>query len=434
MRALAFQPGQRQVYAQNRRLEQLQGPEPDDPTLFGDAESAGYDVSKIGRRDYLSGAHSIGARLLAWTRSAGIDLPEKERPETILVPDGVRRVREPDWQAVDQAGRFFRDRREDRNPFFCWLGFTQPHPMNGYRTSSHYLERIDPTNVTLPPHDPLDHPVCRLAGMGKHTFESPVEEEALAMRRHYLAMVAEVDEMVGQVLADLEQAGLSENTVVVFFSDHGDMQLEHRMWLKNSFYEASARVPLIFAGPGVEAQGVRNDLVSLIDLRPTFAELTGCTVPDTLDGRSLLPALQGDELPPEPVVGQYHSNMMCTGGFMLRDGDWKYIAYAGYESQLFNLAEDPDELENRIDANPEQAAAMDRKLRSHIDIEHVDRLAKTEDRQCFRAWRAAVSKEEYEQTLAKLWHGFGPEQLRKLDRWLQQGESAVRDAGCHIHP
>lgn len=408
----------------------FKGLEPDDATLFTDAEAAGYRVAKIGRRDYLSGGHSLGARVLAWTRSAGIELPEKDRPKAIHepseTPGGRRRVREQDWLSVDAAGAFLAEASEEEQPFLCWLGFHQPHPMMGYCSSDYYLQHIDADRVTLPPHDPLEHPVCRLSSISKHTFDPPPEDEALAIRRHYLAMIAEVDEMVGQVLDDLEAAGLSENTVVVFFCDHGDMQLEHRMWLKNSFYEATARIPLIFAGPGIEAVGARDELVSLIDLRPTLAELAGAPAAGDLDGRSLGEALRGGSLEAQPVLAQYHSNMMCTGGFMLREGDWKYVAYAGYPSQLFHLADDPDELHNLADAASGKAAEMDRKLRERVDIEHVDRLAKTEDRQCFRAWRKSIPDAEYRAALEKLWHGFDDAHAARIDGWLEQGVSAVR--------
>jgi len=404
----------------------FKGLEPDDPTLFSDAESAGYHVEMIGRRDYASGGHTLGARLLAWTRSAGLALPEKGRPEVVDVPGGKRRVREEDWRAVDEAERFFETHRDAARPFFCWLGLHQPHPMAGYRTSAYYRDRIDPNRVTLPPDDPLEHPVCRLSSITKHTFAPPPDDESRTIRRHYLAMVSEVDEMVGQTLDALDAAGLTDDTIVCFFCDHGDMQLEHRMWLKNSFYEATARVPLIFAGPGITATGSRQDLVSLIDLRPTLAALAGAPTPALLSGRSLVPALTGGGLDSQPVLGQYHSNMMCTGGFMLREGDWKYVAYAGYPSQLFNLADDPEELVNRVDTDPHRAMAMHAALRTRIDIDHVDRLVKTEDRQCFRAWRAAVDEKTYQQTLCGLWPGFEKSHLLQIERWLEEGESSVR--------
>ena len=378
----------------------FKGLEPGDPTLFEDARRAGYQLGLIGRNDYRSGSHSLGARVLAWARSAGINLPEKKRPRAIVETEASRRVRNHDWDQVDAAGEFFEEQSNEDAPFFCWLGFCQPHPMGGYTTSPHYLKNIDPDAVTMPTHDPLEHPVCRHSSVAKHTFDPLPEEETLAVRRHYLGMVAEVDAMVGEVLQNLEKAGLADNTVVVFFSDHGDMQLEHRQWLKNSFYEPCARVPLIMAGPGIAATGDCEDLVSLIDLRPTLCEIMDRRPPAECEGRSLGPALSGRPLPPEPVLTQYHSNMMCTGGFMLREGDWKYVAYA-------------------------VRAEMDSRLRQMVDYEDVDRLAKVEDRQCFRGWRRAVEDEKYREALTGLWRGFEQEHFNHIDRWLEEGEDAV---------
>ncbi len=84
----------------------FKGLEPDDPTIFTDAESAGYRPVFIGRNDYRSGAHSIGARLLAWLRSTGMDLPEKPRPQAVLYEDAGRRVRDGCWKTVDQGEDF----------------------------------------------------------------------------------------------------------------------------------------------------------------------------------------------------------------------------------------------------------------------------------------------------------------------------------------
>ncbi len=404
----------------------FKGLEPDDPMIFKDMEKVGYDVEMIGRNDYRSGAHSLAARIMAWTRSTWMDVPEKNRPRAALNVDAGRRVREHDWNQVDAAGEFFEQRADQNTPFMCWLGFRQPHPMGGYTTSPYYLDRIDADAVTVPPHDPLDHPVCQHASVSKHTSDRLPEEQIHSIRRHYLATVMEVDEMVGEVLQHLQQAGLEDDTIVIFFSDHGDMQMEHRQWLKNSFYEPVARVPLILAGPGISSRGKREELVSLLDLRPTLAELTDQPIPSDTDGRSLLPALTGKALPPEPVFAQYHSNMLATGGFMLRDGDWKYVAYAGSDPQLFNLAEDPDEINNLADSEPAVRDEMDSRLREIVDYQYVDRLVKKEDRHCFRAWKKATDEEQYRDSLTDLWHDLGEKQLARIDRWLEHGEDAVR--------
>ena len=102
----------------------------------------------------------------------------------------------------------------------------------------------------------------------KNTHGHFTDEEILAIRRHYYAMVAETDAMLGQILDTLEATGQLHNTYIIFASDHGEMNMEHRQTLKNALYEASARVPLIVAGPGLQQGVISDELVSLIDLFP----------------------------------------------------------------------------------------------------------------------------------------------------------------------
>ena len=107
----------------------------------------------------------------------------------------------------------------------------------------------------------------------KNTHGHFTNEEILAIRRHYFAMVAETDAMLGQVLDTLEATGQLNDTYIIFASDHGEMNMEHRQTLKNAMYEASARIPLIVAGPGLQQGVISDELVSLIDLFPTLMDM-----------------------------------------------------------------------------------------------------------------------------------------------------------------
>ena len=183
----------------------------------------------------------------------------------------------------------------------------------------------------------------------KNTHGHFTDDEILAIRRHYFAMVAETDAMLGQVLDTLEATGQLDDTYVIFASDHGEMNMEHRQTLKNALYEASARVPLIVAGPGLQQGVISNDLVSLIDLFPTLMDMAGLDHPQGIDGVSLLPLCRGDATGrPNYVFSEYHSNFSNTGIAMWRQGPWKYVRYAGYHPQLFNLHDDPEEIHNLV--------------------------------------------------------------------------------------
>jgi len=401
----------------------VKGLEPTDDTLLDDTARAGYRTVEVGRSDYRSGSHSLSARITAWLRSVHLDLSEKEPPHTDLVDGGVRQ-RDGDWEAADEAVDRLAELAGD-TPFLLKVGFSNPHPGGGYRTTPHHLERVPSGTVTVPPDDPLEHPVLRKTGLSKNTAEPMAEEKIRAIRRHYLAMVGETDAMVGRILDGIEECGLREDTVVVFFSDHGDMQMEHRQWLKNAVYEGSARVPLIVAGPGVaEGHRVRSP-VSLLSLRRTLADLGGYEPVDHARGRSLVPALSGEELPAEPVLCQYHSNMQCTGSFMLRDGDWKYVAFGGYDPQLFNLREDPDETENLAPERPDVVERLDETLRGICDYPDVDRRAKADDRACFRAWRRGVDREQYRRALRTSFNGVTDAHEQQIEDWLE-GELDVQ--------
>ncbi len=178
-------------------------------------------------------------------------------------------------------------------------------------------------------------------------------------RRHrwaYARLTERVDEQIGQVLAALEENDLVDNTLVVFTSDHGDMDASHRMEHKTAFYDEAARIPLLMAGPGVERRNaVEYALVSNgLDLLPTFCAVAGLT-PPALEGRSLVPLFADgavadwrESLPVESEIGQ-----------MILRRDYKYMRYYKGErrEQLFDLAADPGEMRNAI-ADPEHRQGL----------------------------------------------------------------------------
>jgi choline-sulfatase len=196
----------------------------------------------------------------------------------------------------------------------------------------------------------------------------------------YFGLVSYVDENIGKILSVLEDTGLSANTRVMYTSDHGDNLGARGLWGKSTMYEEIAGVPWILAGPGVPA-GKRVDVpVSHVDAFPTILDTVGvpfAEVKDTHPGISLLGIAQG-ATPERTVLSEYHGMGSTTGAFAIRVGKWKYVHYAKYPPQLFNLERDPEEVHD-LAAAPEHAQVLKQcrsKLYELCDPHEVDRRAK----------------------------------------------------------
>ncbi|MBS11282.1 MAG: hypothetical protein CME19_06745 [Gemmatimonadetes bacterium] len=315
---------------------------------------------------------------------------------------------------------FLEARSADEKPFILHCSMGCPHP--AFVSSRYYLDRIDESIVDVPPYEADLHPVMKYMSATKGCLGPFTDDEIRAIRRTYFAMVSEVDEMLGELVATYDRLGLADNTYIVFSSDHGEMNMEHRQQLKNAMYEASVRVPLMVSGPDVVSDRSVDEVVSLVDLYPTFMDMAGLPHPDDLAGVSLMPELQGGSADrPDAVLSQYHGNFANTGEFMIRRGAHKYIGYTGYEPQLFDLDKDPDEIHNLANEQPDLAAEMDTALRVLVDYEAVDAKVKAYDRASYVAWREETGEPAYEEAMAEILPGWGDREREKTEAWLASG-------------
>ena len=346
--------------------------------------------------------------------------PTTPAPEAIVVEPDTPRAHEGDWNQIDAACQFLNNHSADDPPYFLYPSTNVPHPP--FRATQTWLDKIDPAHVTLPPYESDLHPVMDYMSVTKNTHGHFTNDEILAIRRHYFAMVAETDAMLGQVLDTLEATGQLDNTYIIFASDHGEMNMEHRQTLKNAMYEASARVPLIVAGPGLQQDVISDELVSLIDLFPTLMDMSGLDHPEGLDGVSLLPLCRGDASGrPNYVFSEYHSNFSNTGIAMWRQGPWKYVRYAGYPPQLFNLEDDPEELHNLVPTRPDIVQDLDARLESLVDFEKADAQAKSNDRHNYQTWRTPLTPTEYQESMSNAHQAiWGPDDDQQIENWLAQ--------------
>jgi choline-sulfatase len=169
--------------------------------------------------------------------------------------------------------------------------------------------------------------------------------------RSYLACTSFVDSQVGRVLDALEEAGVADNTIVVVWGDNGWHLGEKDITGKNSLWQRSTRVPLIFAGPGVKAGQRCMQPAELMDIYPTLIGLTGVPVRNDLEGLSLLPQLKDTTTVRErPAITTHNQH-----NHAVISERWRYIHYADGSEELYDTRNDPNEWTN-LAAKPECAA------------------------------------------------------------------------------
>jgi arylsulfatase A-like enzyme len=250
-----------------------------------------------------------------------------------------------DWKVADWAIEHLR--KPPNGSFFLSVGFRHPH-VPCY-ASKKWFDLYPEKTLQLPPvkdddRDDLPRfasylhwslPEPRLAWLKEHHQWKPLV-------RAYLASVSFVDSQVGRVLDALKDTGLEENTVVVLWSDHGWHLGEKGITGKNTLWERSTHVPLIFAGPGI-AGGARCERpAELLDLYPTLAELAGLPAKDGIEGHSLTPQLREAKAERKwPAITTHNQN-----NHAVRTERWRYIRYADGSEELYDRATDPNEWTN----------------------------------------------------------------------------------------
>ncbi len=246
--------------------------------------------------------------------------------------------------------------RDQTGPWCMVASFMHPH--DPYVARPAFWDLYEDAEIDLPqtrgadvPLDPLSERLME----GSLTSVTQVSDDQLrAARRAYYANVSYFDAQLGALVKTLEATGALENTVIMVISDHGDMLGERGLWYKMSFFEHSARVPLIMAGPGVIPAQISN-VCSLVDVLPTMLDIAcegGAEWPplgQPLDGRSLWPLAQGGTVEMSEAVGEYCAEMAGHPVFMIRRDDLKYVHCYTDPAQLYNLADDPHERVNLVD-------------------------------------------------------------------------------------
>lgn len=248
---------------------------------------------------------------------------------------------------ADAAVEFLKSELATQKPFLCYVAFTSPHDP---RTPPPTFKGTHaPSKVSLPPNFLPEHPFdsgdlrVRDEMLLPHPRTEQAVKEQIAL---YYDMVSELDAQVGRILAALEETGQRENTLIIFAGDNGLAVGQHGLLGKQSLYEHSIRVPMIFAGPGIQTGAQTHSFAYLSDITPTVYDWLNIKAPASVEAKSLLPVLKNTNSKVRDqiynVYGHWSRSVKDKNGF-------KLIAYnvnGKAHVQLFNLHTDPWEMHN----------------------------------------------------------------------------------------
>lgn len=268
-----------------------------------------------------------------------------------------RYPRQAGWQSdifstqlfTNAAVSFLESNKAKEKPFLCYVAFTSPHdPRTPPPT---FAGKHKPSSISLPPNFLPEHPFDNGDVRVRDEMLLPHPRTPEAVKGQialYYDMIAEMDAQVGRILDALDKAGLRENTLIVFAGDNGLAVGQHGLLGKQSLYEHSIKVPMIFSGPGIPANKQSNALVYLSDITPTIYDWLGFEHPGTVEAKSFYSVLKK----PKSSVRKNIYNVYGHWSRSIKSADgYKLIAYnvRGVKTvQLFNLKVDPWEITNLV--------------------------------------------------------------------------------------
>ncbi|WP_253160062.1 sulfatase [Stieleria tagensis] len=252
--------------------------------------------------------------------------------------------------------------------FFLAVGLYRPH--TPYVAPKKYFDMypLDQINVPTVPKDypqSLPAPAAKSISRKKEQLNLDPEVAKQAIQAYY-ASISFADAQLGLILDALQETGLDKNTIVLFTSDHGYHMGEHGHYQKTTLFENATHVPLVIAGPGVQAGQVAETMAEMVDFYPTLSELAGLPKPAATSGISLVPALQdSSNVVRESALTQFEN------GYSLRTADFRFTQWGKDGSdgaELYDHRQDPAEM-NNLAGDPAYAATqqqLEKQLRMRI--------------------------------------------------------------------
>ncbi|WP_113675417.1 sulfatase-like hydrolase/transferase [Vallitalea guaymasensis] len=253
--------------------------------------------------------------------------------------------------ATDAALDFLNDALACDEPWCCFVSINEPH--DPFICGEEAFSMYDPSNIELPQnfYDNLDNRpnIYKKAARIWKYMSDQEKKEAVAC---YYASITEIDEQYGRLIKKVKESGQIDNTIIVFTTDHGELLGAHGLYCKNiSACEEVYNIPLIMSGPDIEKGAVSNARIGLHDICPTILELTKSEPINVPDSRSFVSVLSNpyevDDF--QKGYAEYFGSRILLTQRVVWDGDWKFV-FNGFDfDELYNLSEDPLEMNNLID-------------------------------------------------------------------------------------
>lgn len=415
---------------------------PDTVTIGQLFQQHGYDVARVGKLYHYGVPTQIGTDGLddkpSWQHVVNPKGHDKDVEDQIftLTPGQfggtLSWFNDPsDKPQTDDIGATEAIKLLEQNkdkPFFLAVGFYRPH--TPYVAPKKYFDMYPLASIPLPAQPK------NLDGIPDLAITTKKEEAAMSddLKRQaiqaYYASTTFMDAQVGRVLDALDKLGLADKTIVVFHSDHGYHLGERNMWQKQSLFEESIRVPLIFAGPGVKAKGgMVKAPVELLDVYPTVAHLAGFEAPKYLDGRTLRPALNNPDAKAKGIAFSQVQRAGGIPGLSIRTEKYHFISwnYGDGGEQLYDVVADPREAKNLVSdaASAQTLQQMRNQVLKHWPKDNWPKDAKEQS----KGNKKGGKPEEVKKAEVNKSDAAKPEVPAKPDEPKGKGKNKKREAG-----
>lgn len=368
---------------------------PDIPTFVNLLTNSGYFTQAIGKMHFFPerSHHGFQRMLLSeeiphykqdddylmYLQNKGYDIEELHgmRHEKYYHPQ-IAEIPEEDLAESWVGDRTTEFIKQNRNrPFFCFASFIHPHPP--WALPEKYANFYNTDEMPMPKRNECDREINKdtiQKRSGMSNLDNEDEHLIKKIKSYYYGSVTLVDKNVGKMLDALEENNLKDNTIVIFVSDHGESLGDHYLWGKSNFYEGAAKIPFIVSWPGHFPEGEkRKQLVSLCDLMPMILKNTGIKVPEYCQGKDITPAIMDSKFEFRNYLIGEVNNTQRDAEIMVRFNDWKYVySTNGGIEKLYNLKEDPFELNNLADSNRELCKDCRNRLISYYKGEKFNKL------------------------------------------------------------